>query len=79
MNATRQSGDTDGAANALPDPVDVVASFLRSLPPFDALDAGVLRAVADATSMKGYRRGSTIIAQGGDPARALFVEGAQRH
>jgi CBS domain-containing protein len=53
-------------------PVDV-AAFLRSHPPFDALNDDALGRVADSVEIEHFAPGDVILEQAGEPARHLYV------
>jgi signal-transduction protein with cAMP-binding, CBS, and nucleotidyltransferase domain len=69
VRATVTSDDRD----RLDDTVEKIASFIGHRPPFDALDAETLRRIARATITRFYARDATIIEQGGDPAKFLYL------
>jgi CBS domain-containing protein len=50
-----------------------IAAFLRSHPPFDALDADEVERVARAVEVEAHRAGTTIFSQGAEPIEHLRV------
>jgi CBS domain-containing protein len=50
-----------------------VADFLQAHAPFDALDRAALERVAAAAETEHHEAGTTILAQGAEPARHLRV------
>jgi CBS domain-containing protein len=50
-----------------------IPSFLRAHPPFDELDEDALAQVVRATSIEFFPTAQPILAQGGEPARFLYV------
>jgi CBS domain-containing protein len=50
-----------------------IPSFLRACPPFDELEEDVLARVVRATSIEFFPAAQPILAQGGEPARFLYV------
>ena len=50
-----------------------IAGFLRSYPPFDALDDDEIARLASQIEIEHFPSGAVILAKGGSPAPALFV------
>jgi CBS domain-containing protein len=50
-----------------------IARFLRSYPPFDALDAAAVARVASAAELESFSAGAVIFSQGDDPVTYLRV------
>jgi CBS domain-containing protein len=59
-----------------PDESAAVAGFLAAFPPFDALPAGELRAIAERVEVRRYGLGANILVEDGELARHLYVVAA---